>query len=120
MSLEKVNKYKEEKKHRREILEKEKRQKRLYRIGGWVAGLVVVGGLVVMLGLTAKNSYKEYLASKPDYTSESIVISDMTGILDTLDAEDTAEDQDAEKQTAEDESAQTSTDEETKEETNAE
>lgn len=87
MSLEKVNKYKEDKKNRKEILAKEKKQKKLYRIGGWVTGIVIVGGLVAMLGLTAKNSYQEYLESKPNYTASSRVITDMTGILDTLEME---------------------------------
>lgn len=95
MSVEKVNKYKEDKKNRKAILEKEKKKKRLYRIGGWTAGAVIVIALVAMLGLTAKNSYNDYLASRPDYNSTSLVISDMTGILDETeedaDADGTAE-----------------------------
>ena len=121
MSVEKVNKYKEAKKNRKEILEKERKKKKLYRIGGWVAGIVVVGGLVLMLGLTAKNSYNDYLAAQPDYSSDSVIISDMTGILDTLEteeAEGTAEDETAEDETAEGETAETS--DETAEETKAE
>lgn len=72
-----------------------------------------------MLGLTAKNSYNDYLAAQPDYSSDSVIISDMTGILDTLEteeAEGTAEDETAENETAE---ASDETDE-TAEETKAE
>ncbi|MDO5408846.1 MAG: hypothetical protein Q4F21_00140 [Lachnospiraceae bacterium] len=87
MSVEKVNKYKEEKKNRKEILEKEKKKKRLAHIGGWAAGLVLTGALVVLLGLTAKNAYKDYQDSKPNYNAESMVVTDMTGILDTLESE---------------------------------
>ena len=87
MSVEKVNKYKEEKKNRKEILEKEKKKKKLYRIGGWVVGLAVAAALVAMLGLTARNSYNKYLASQPNYESDSLVISDMTGILDELESD---------------------------------
>ncbi|MDD7388170.1 MAG: hypothetical protein PUG60_00655 [Lachnospiraceae bacterium] len=98
MSVEKVNKYKEDKKNRKANLEKERKKKLLIRIGGWAAGAVIVVALVVMLGLTAKNSYNNYQASKPDYSSDSLVISDMTGILDEtaadeeVDTEETAED----------------------------
>lgn len=87
MSVEKVNKYKEDKKNRKAILEKERKKKRLYRIGGWAAGIVIVAALVVMLGMTAKNAYADYQASKPDYSSNSLVISDMTGILDETESE---------------------------------
>ena len=121
MSVEKVNKYKENKKNRKEILEKERKKKKLYRIGGWAAGIVVVGGLVLMLGLTAKNSYNDYLAAQPDYSSDSVIISDMTGILETEEAEGTVEDETAEGETAEDETAETSDEtDETAEETKAE
>ncbi|MGN0294641.1 MAG: hypothetical protein ACI4D3_11635 [Lachnospiraceae bacterium] len=121
MSVEKVNKYKEDKKNRKANLEKERKKKRLIRIGGWAAGAVLVIALVVMLGLTAKNAYSNYQASKPDYSSDSLVISDMTGILDETESDaeegteegtgETAEGEDADASaesdgnTADDESA---------------
>ena len=89
MSLEKVNKYKEDKKNRRQILEKEKKQKARARIAGWIIGIAIVAGLVAVLGLTAKNAYTNYQASKPNYTADSMVVNDMTGILNELDAEET-------------------------------
>ena len=87
MSVEKVNKYKDDKKNRKANLEKERKKKRLVRIGGWAAGAVIVVALVVMLGLTAKNAYSSYQASKPDYSSDSLVISDMAGILDETESD---------------------------------
>ena len=89
MSLEKVNKYKEDKKNRRQILEREKKKKARARIAGWIIGIVITAGLVVVLGLTAKNSYTNYQASKPNYTADSMVVNYMTGILNELDAEET-------------------------------
>lgn len=109
MSVEKVNKYKEDKKNRKANLEKERKKKLLIRIGGWAAGAVIVVALVVMLGLTAKNSYSSYQASKPDYSSDSLVISDMTGILDETesdageDTDGTAEDEDTDASAESDE-----------------
>ena len=43
MSQAKVDRYKEQKAHRKEIMKKEKRQKMLWKIGGGVAGLVLAG-----------------------------------------------------------------------------
>ncbi len=113
MSLEKVNKYKEDKKNRKAILEKERKKKRIYRICGWAAGFVIVAALVVMLGLTAKNAYSDYLASKPDYSSTSLVITDLTGILDETeaDAEEDADENAGSDETAE--SDENTTDDET-------
>lgn len=108
MSVEKVNKYKEDKKNRKQILEQEKKKKNLYRLGGWLVSFVLVVALVVMLGLTARNAYNSYQASKPDYNSTSLAISDMTGILDHLEEdEDTAagDEKKAEKEEAENTSA---------------
>ena len=89
MSLEKVNKYKEDKKNRRQILEREKKKKACARIAGWIIGIAITAGLVAVLGLTAKNSYTNYQASKPNYTADSMVVNDMTGILNELDSEET-------------------------------
>lgn len=103
MSVEKVNKYKEDKKNRKTILEKERKKKRLFRIGGWAAGIVIVAALVVMLGLTARNAYKDYQASRPDYSSDSLVISDMTGILDELETAEVADEPEVTDEPAESE-----------------
>lgn len=108
MSVEKVNKYKEGKKNRKQIIEQEKKKKNLYRLGGWLLSFVIVAGLVVMLGLTAKNAYSNYQASRPDYNTTSLAISDMTGILNELEKEEDGsakEEKKAEKKEAEDTSA---------------
>lgn len=97
MSVEKVNKYKEDKKNRKAFLEKERKKKKLYRICGWAAGIVIVAALVVMLGLTARNSYNNYVASLPNYDADSLVISDMTGILSESEMSEEDADKDAEK-----------------------
>ena len=89
MSLEKVNKYKKDKKNRRQILEREKKKNARARIAGWIIGIAITAGLVAVLGLTAKNAYTNYQASKPNYTADSMVVNDMTGILNELDAEET-------------------------------
>lgn len=108
MSVEKVSKYKEDKKNRKQILAQEKKKRNLYRLGGWLLSFVIVAALVVMLGLTAKNAYSNYQASRPDYNSTSFVLSDMTGVLDHLNEDedtDAGEEEKAEKEEAEDTSA---------------
>lgn len=94
MSVEKVNKYKEEKKNRKQMVAKHKREQRMGSIIGGLIGLVIVAALVVMIGITAKNAYNNYQASQPNYDSDSYVVSDMTGIMDIL--EGTNEDATAE------------------------
>ena len=87
MSVEKVNKYKEYKKNKKEILEKEKKKGRLYRLCGYIALAVVLVGFLAMIGITAKNQYTKYQASKPDYSTTSMDVTDMTGILEALEPE---------------------------------
>lgn len=82
MSQEKVNKYKEYKAHKKEILAKEKKKKFLTKIALYIAGIVIVGGIAVAIGITVRNEYRAYLASKPNYDASSLVISDMAGVLE--------------------------------------
>lgn len=84
MSVEKVNKYKEEKKNRKEMVAKHKREQRRGSMIGGAIGLLLVAALVVMIALTGKNAYNNYKASQPDYNRDSYVVTDMTGILDDL------------------------------------
>lgn len=87
MSVEKVNEYKEYKKNKKEILEQERKRQVLTRVFGYLACLVVALAFFVMIGMTAKNQYTAYQASKPNYTASSMVVSDLTGILDSLDGD---------------------------------
>lgn len=86
MSVEKVNKYKAEKKNRKELIAKQKREQRMSAFIGWAVGIVLVAALVVLIGITGKNAYNNYQASQPDYNRDSYVVTDMTGILEDLDA----------------------------------
>lgn len=83
MSQEKVDKYKEQKANRKELLAKEKRHKKLVKTA-WIAGFIlVIAGIGTAIGIEAHMWYvNKYLPSKPNYTSESLVISDLAGVLD--------------------------------------
>lgn len=56
MSQEKVNQYKEEKKHRKEIVKKEKRKTMLMKICACVILLAVAGWLVYSAVITVKDA----------------------------------------------------------------
>lgn len=94
MSQEKVDKYKEQKANRKELLAKEKRHKKLVKTA-WIAGFIlVIAGIGTAIGIEAHMWYvNKYLPSKPNYTSESLVISDLAGVLDDGDDETAAEDE---------------------------
>ncbi len=81
MSVEKVNKYKEEKANRKEILEKQKKQAKAAR-AGVIAGAIVVAALIVgAIGITIRNERKAYLAALPDYNATTMIVGDMAGVL---------------------------------------
>lgn len=81
MSVEKVNKYKEEKANRKEWIEKQKKQAKAMR-AGVIAGAVVVVVLIVgAIGLTIRNERKAYLAALPDYNASTMIVGDMAGVL---------------------------------------
>ncbi len=90
MSQEKVERYKQEKAHRKENVEKERRKKKAGRILTWVVILAVCGGIGGAIGVTFYNDYQARLAARPDYARENMVVSDLTGILET-EAETAAE-----------------------------
>ena len=83
MSKEKVERYKQEKANRKEILAKEKKKKFWAKVAGWAALAVIIVGIGVAIGFSAHNSYKKYLASLPDYNRTSLVISDFSGVNET-------------------------------------
>ncbi len=90
MSVEKVNEYKEKKVHRKELIAKERRKKRAWRIGGWCILLAVIVLVGWGVGATIYGRYAAYRASLPDYSINSQVISDYAGILETETAEETS------------------------------
>ena len=87
MSQEKVNKYKEQKANRKELMAQEKRKKaRVKAVTIAVAVLVLVGALSAV-GLTIRNEYKAYIDSLPSYSTTSFMVPDEAGMLNTEDAE---------------------------------
>lgn len=86
MSQQKVDKYKQEKANRRENLKKEKKKKMWTKIGLCVVAILIVGGVGAGIGYTGYNQYKSYKASQPNYSSDSKVIADYAGILETEEA----------------------------------
>lgn len=91
MSQEKVERYKQEKAHRKENVEKERRKKKAGRILTWVIILAVCGGIGGAIGVTFYNDYQAKLAARPNYAREEMVVSDLTGILQETEAETAAE-----------------------------
>lgn len=91
MSQAKVDRYKEQKANRKQIMAKEKREKMLWRIGG----CVVAAALVVWIGYSAFDRF--YEAPRKFYEVDTTAISDyLTGlasedaideVVDTVDEE---------------------------------
>ncbi|MBQ9886265.1 MAG: hypothetical protein IJM37_05345 [Lachnospiraceae bacterium] len=95
MSQSKVDKYKEQKANRKEIYAKEQRKKKLTK-AAWIGVFVLLlAGIIAALSLEIHSWYvNKYLPSKPDYTAESLVISDLAGVLeDETEAHTHAEDE---------------------------
>ena len=88
MSQQKVDKYKEQKAKRKELVEKERRNRRLGKTVAILILVLVVAGVATGIGFTIRNQYIKYKNSLPDYSSSSLVVQDMAGILDT-EAEET-------------------------------
>lgn len=82
MSQEKVNRYKEEKANRKEILAKEKRHKTYMKIGGGVIALA----LVCWLGYSVYD-----MATRPDTSAVTINTTALDEYLSGLETEETAE-----------------------------
>lgn len=88
MSQEKVNRYKEQKANRKELIAKEKRKKARMKFITIAVAVVVLVGAVGAIGLTIRNEYNAYINSLPSYSTTSFVLSDEAGVLSTEDAED--------------------------------
>ncbi len=87
MSQEKVNKYKEQKANRKELIAKQKRQQARNKVIAIVVTVVLAVGAVGAIGLTIRNEYKAYLDSLPTYSSTSFIVSDDAGVRSTEEAE---------------------------------
>lgn len=79
MSQEKVDRYKEQKKNRKEIMAKEKREKMLRNLA---VGLVVV----VLLGWVGVSGYNAYQNSQP-LDTVYVDLTEMDNYMNSLDAE---------------------------------
>lgn len=88
MSTEKMNAYKEQKKHRKEIIAKERAQKKMQKVIATCVGGLCAAALVVALGLTGYNTWKASQPEVKDYAVTSQVVQDYTGVtLDEVEAE---------------------------------
>ena len=83
MSQAKVDKYKDYKKNRKKILQREKNKALAAKIAAYAIGAAVLVAVLVAAGSGIMSSYKSYLASKPDYNRTSYVLSDLSGVLET-------------------------------------
>ena len=83
MSQQKVDKYKEFKKNRKEELEKERKSKKRSELIWKIVGLVLAAGLVVALAITGWNAYSNWKQAQPIYTREELIIGDIAGISET-------------------------------------
>ncbi len=83
MSVEKVNKYKEEKANRKETLAKQKKKAKAVKAGLITGGVVIVALLAAAIGLTIRNERIAYLNSRPDYNTTAMILGDLSGVLAT-------------------------------------
>lgn len=90
MSQEKVERYKEQKANRKEILEKERKNKKRTKTIVILSLVLIIGAVGTAIGFTIYNEYQSYLAALPDYSRTVMVLDDWSGMLDeeTEDVED--------------------------------
>ena len=81
MSQEKVDKYKEQKARRKELLEKERKHRKIMKAVTSLIVVLVIAGIGTGIGFTIRNQYIKIQNAKPDYSSSSLVVQDMAGIL---------------------------------------
>lgn len=91
MSQAKVDKYKDYKRNRKKIIQREKNKALAAKIAAWGVGIVVIGAAAVGIGAKAVESYQSYLAARPDYSRTSYVLSDLSGVLETETSTEAAE-----------------------------
>ncbi len=81
MSQRKVDQYKEQKAKRKELVEKERKQRKRMKAFTIAIVVVVIAGVGTGIGFTIRNQYIKIQNAKPDYSSTSLVVQDMAGIL---------------------------------------
>ena len=92
MSQEKVDRYKEYKKNRKENLEKEKKAAKRSSLIWKIALGVLALGLLVALGITVYNSISKRIQARPDYDRDHMIVGDVAGLYEeTTTAEPTTE-----------------------------
>ncbi|MBR3436943.1 MAG: hypothetical protein IKG97_04230 [Lachnospiraceae bacterium] len=87
MSQQKMDAYKEAKKNRKEIIAKEKRQKKAQKILWTVIPIILAAAVLVAVAITIVNVIK---ASQPDnsaYTQTELIIDDDSSMKGTTTAE---------------------------------
>ena len=83
MSQQKMDQYKEFKKNRKEILQKEKRGQKIRKwIGIGISGLVALG-LVAALVITGVNEFTKWKNARPQYERTEYVVGDVAGVLES-------------------------------------
>ncbi len=87
MSQEKVDKYKEFKKNRKENIEKEKRQQKRTSLIWKIVACVLALGVVAALGITIYNGIQRSRQAAPQYDREGLIVQDVAGIYATTTAE---------------------------------
>lgn len=107
MSQQKVDKYKEYKKNRKEIIAKEKRRKTLARITAWVVLVLAVCTVAGLIIVSAYNSYQTKQAAKPNYEASSFELADFAAITETEESQEAS--QEAVEQSSSEDAAQETT-----------
>ena len=83
MSQQKMEQYREFKKNRKEILQKQKRGQKIRKwIGIGIAGLIALG-LVVALVITGVNEITRSVQARPQYERTEFVVNDVAGVLES-------------------------------------
>ena len=100
MSQEKVDRYKEQKAKRKELVEKERKQKKLMKAVMILIAVLVIAGIGTGIGFTIRNQYIKAQNAKPDYSSSSLVVQDMAGILTEETTAEAGSGEDAEETSA--------------------
>lgn len=89
MSQAKVDKYKDYKKNKKKILKKQKRKDMAEKALAYGVGVALLAVVMAWIGSAAISQYQSYLASRPDYSRDEYVLSDLSGILETETETDT-------------------------------
>ena len=119
MSQKKVDHYKKEKANRKQVLERQKRNKKIAKVMTIIFCVLIIGSIATAIGVTVYNEAVEYIASLPDYSSDSLVVSDMVGILDLEEEDEDTDDEDTDDADEADETEEASDEETETEETDA-